>query len=70
MLLGKHAFIQAALLISVFEQRTSFQMFYFMENNREISVKCRWVSECAVSSAVDSWRSLGWVSGGKASENV
>ena len=69
MLLGKHAFIQAALLISVFEQRTSFQMFYFMENNREISVKCRWVSECAVSSAVDSWRSPGWVSGGKASEN-
>ena len=30
------AFIQAVLLMSVFEQRFSFRMFYFMKNDDEI----------------------------------
>ena len=70
-LLRKRAFtnFQAVLLISVFEQRMSFQMFYFMENNRGIIGKCWWGSESAVSFTVFSWRSPSWVSGGKASEN-
>ena len=76
-LLHKRAFtnFQAVLLISVFEQRMSFQMFYFMENNRGIIVwmnnnKCWMGSESeSVSSTAFSWRSASWVSGGKASEN-
>ena len=70
-LLHKRAFtnFQAVLLISVFEQRMSFQMFYFMEDNRGIIVECRWGSESPVSSTAFSWRSPSWVSGGKAFEN-
>ena len=52
------AFIQAVLLMSVFEQRLSFLMFYFMTNNHKPIVKCRCRSGAAVSSAVGSWQSL------------
>ena len=58
-------FIQEVLLMAVFEQRLSFQMFYFMTKNPEITLKYSWVSGGAVSSAVGSWRSLGGSSGGK-----
>ena len=58
-------FIQAVLLMSVFEQRLSFQMFYFMISNPEIIVKCRWGSGSSVSSTVGSWWSLGGGSGSK-----
>ena len=34
------AFIQALLLISAFEQRLSFLMFYFVKNDLKIIVKC------------------------------
>ena len=48
-------FIQAVLLMSVFEQRLSFPMVYFMKNNPRIIVKCEWGSRGAVSIAMDSW---------------
>ena len=35
------AFIQAVLLMSVFEQRLSFWMDYFKKNHHKVSVKCR-----------------------------
>ena len=63
------AFIQAVLLMSVFEQRSSFQMFYFMTNNHEVIEKFRWVSGGTVSSAVHSWWSLGGVLEVKALKN-
>ena len=34
------AFIQALLLISAFEQRLSFLMFYFVKSDLKIIVKC------------------------------
>ena len=34
------AFIQTLLLISAFEQRLSFLMFYFVKNDLKIIVKC------------------------------
>ena len=54
--------------MSLFEQRLSFQMFYFIKSNPEIIVKCRWGSGGAVSSAVGSWRSLGGCSRSKGPE--
>ena len=47
-------FIQVVLLMSVFEQRLSFRMFYFMTNDHEVIVKCRWGSGGAVSFAAGS----------------
>ena len=63
-------FIQAASLMSVFEQRLSFRMIYFKINEHKIIVKCRWGSGGALSSAVSSWHSLGVVSGAKGSDLV
>ena len=40
-------------------------MFNFMTNNHIITIKCRWVSEGAVSSVVGSWWSPDVGSGGK-----
>ena len=48
------AFIQAVLLVSVFEQRLSFRLFCFMENDREIILRCGWGFGGAVSSAAGS----------------
>ena len=41
-------------------------MFYFKKKkkNHQISVKCRWGSECGVRSAAGSWWSPGQVPGG------
>ena len=61
-------FIQAILLMFVFEQRLSFQMIYFKTNDHEITVKCKWGSGGALSSTVSLWRSIGVGSGGKGSE--
>ena len=63
-------FIQAVLIIYVFEQRSSFRMFCFMTNDDEVIVKCRWGSGKAVSSAVGSWRSIGGSSRGKGPEKL
>lgn len=60
------AFVQAVLLMSVFEQRLSFRMF----NNHEIIVKCRWRYRGTGSSTIGSWRSPDGSSGCKASENL
>ena len=54
----KQAFIQAVLLMPVVEQKLSFWMLYFMTNDQEIIVNCRWRSGSAVSSIVGSWWSL------------
>ena len=62
------AFIQALLLMSVFEQRLSFWMFYFMKNDSKIIVKCRWGSGGDISSVVGWWWSPDGGSGGKAPE--
>ena len=59
------AFIQAVLLMSVFEQILSFWMLYFMTNDHEVIVKCKWGSGGVVSSAVGSWQSLSSGSLGK-----
>ena len=48
------AFIQAVLLVSVFEQRLSFRLFCFMKNDREIILRCGWGFGGAVSSAAGS----------------
>ena len=61
-------FIQAVLLISVFEQRSSFWIFCFMTNDHKVIVKYKCGSGGDVSSAVGSWHSLGGSSGGKSSE--
>ena len=45
------AFIQAVLLVSVFEQRLSFRLFCFMKNDREIILRCGWGFGGAVSSS-------------------
>ena len=58
----------SSFTISIFEQRSSFQMFHFMTNDPEVVVKCRWGSGGAVSSAVSSRQSLGRGSGGKTPE--
>ena len=55
--------------MSVFEQRLTFRMFYFMTNDHQIIVKYRLGSGCAVSSAVGSWRNLCGDSVGKGPEN-
>ena len=47
--------------MSAFEQRLSFRIFYFMENDHKIIVKCRRRSWGVVSSATGSWRSPGGV---------
>ena len=39
------AFIQEVLLITVFERGLSFRMFFFMKNDREIILRCKWRSE-------------------------
>ena len=62
--------MQAVLLMSVFEQRLSFQTFYFITSDLRIIVKCRWGSGGSVSSAFSSWRSLGGDSGSKSSEKL
>ena len=61
-------FIQAVLLMPIFEQRSS--LFCFMTNDYEVTVKCRWRSGGAVSSVDGSWRSYGGSSGGKDPENL
>ena len=68
--MGYQAFTEAVLLMSVFEQRLSFRILYFMTNGHVIIVKCRWVSGDALSSVVGSWRRLGGSSGGKCPEKV
>ena len=45
-------------------------MLYFMKNNHEINLKCRWGSGCAVSSAAGLWWSPGGVSGDETPENL
>ena len=62
--------MQAVLLMSVFEQRLSFQTFYFITSDLRIIVKCRWGSGGFVSSAVGSWRGLGGGPGSKSSEKL
>ena len=37
-------FLQAVLLMSVFERRLSFQMFNFVKSDHEIILKCKWAS--------------------------
>ena len=44
-------------------------LFQKKKNNHEIIVKCRWGSECGVSSAAGSWRSPGGVPGSEPPEN-
>ena len=44
-----NGFIQAVLLMSVFERRLSFQMFYFVKNNHMIILKWSWGPGCTVS---------------------
>ena len=56
-------FIQAVLLMSVFEQRSN--LFCIMAKDYEVIVEFRWGSGGAVSSVVGSWWSLGGSSGGK-----
>ena len=63
------ALIQAVLL-SVFEQRMSFLMFYFIKNDQKIIAKCRWDSWGVVRSATGSWWSPGGGSGGKDPEKL
>ena len=67
--MGRQAFIQVVLLMSVFQQRLSFQLFYFMTNNHKTIVKCGWESGAAVSSAVASWQGLRGGSGAEALKN-
>ena len=55
--------------MSVFQQRLSFQMFYFMTNNQKTIAKCGWGSGAAVSSAVASWQDLRGGSGEEALKN-
>ena len=62
--------MEAVLLMSAFEQRLSFQTFYFITSDLKIIVKCRWGSGGSTSSAVGSWRSLGRGSGSKISEKL
>ena len=62
-------FIQVLLLMSVFEQRLSFWMLYFMKNGHKIIMKCRWGSQDDdVSSAVCWWWTSDSGSGEKAPE--
>ena len=44
-----NGFIQAVLLMSVFERRLSFQMFYFVKNNHMNILKWSWGPGCTVS---------------------
>ena len=60
-MIQQQEFIQEVLVMSIFEQRSSFQMFHFMANTHKITRKCRWGSEGAVSSAVGSGGALVWV---------
>ena len=45
-------------------------MFYFMENNHKVIIKCSWESGYAVSFAAGSWWSPVVGSSGKAPENI
>ena len=56
--------------MSVFEQKLSFRIFYFMKNDHKIIVKCWWGARGVSSSATGSWGSRGGGSGGKAPEKV
>ena len=50
-------FIQAVLLMPIFERRLSFRMLYFAKKIHKIILKCRWGSGDAVNSAVGLWQS-------------
>ena len=52
--------------MSVFEQKLSFRMFYFITSDHGIVLKCRWGSPGTVSSATGSWWSPSGGSRGKA----
>ena len=41
--------------MSVFEQKLSFRIFYFMKNDHKIIVKCWWGARGVSSSATGSW---------------
>ena len=68
-MIQQQEFIQEVLVMSIFEQRSSFQMFYFMVNTHKITIKYKWGSEGAVSSAVGSGGTLVSVQGVKALKN-
>ena len=61
-------FIQAVLLMSLFEKRLSFWMLYFLENNHEIILKPRWESTGAVRYTVGPWQRASSGSGDKTPE--
>ena len=62
-------FIQAVLLMLVFERRLSFRMLYFMKNVNKIILICRWGFGDAVNSTAGLWQIPGEDSRGKPQEN-
>ena len=62
-------FLQAVLLMFVFERRPIFEMWYFLKNDHETILKCKWVSASAVNFAADSRRSTIAGSGAKPLKN-
>ena len=61
-------FFQAALLMSIFERRLSFQMLYFLKNNHKIVLQWMWGSGSTVSFTTSSWLCPSGCSGDKAPE--
>ena len=58
-------FIQAVLLMSVFEIRLSFQMLYFVKDDHKTILKWSWGSGVTVSFAAGPWQSSSGESGGR-----
>ena len=62
-------FIQAILLMPIFERRLSFRIVYFAKNIHKIILKCRWRPGDVVNSADSLWQSLGEDQGVNPQEN-
>ena len=61
-------FIQAVLIMSVFEGRLRFRMSYFIKDENKIILQWMWRSRGTVIFVAGPWQSLSGGSGGKASE--